>query len=70
MALILIYLLGCVVSYLVGRWVMITRFDDKWTAGYRIFFIVLSFGSWAALIGHLAVLGISLLSDNNKPAKW
>lgn len=66
---ILIYLVGCVTSYLMGRKLgKLISFDNKWTKGDRVFFLFLSIFSWLTAL----VVGMYLLimSDNDEEASW
>ncbi len=73
---IMLYLLGCVIAYVVGRGV--ARFvDDDWTKADRIRMLVLALGSFLAamlfiLIGGLTI-GLSQCEcedDNSGDASW
>lgn len=76
--LITIYLIGCVVAYVVfKKWTTIEY--KKWTIGDRKFALFISIASWFTVVGILLhfLIGIaidlltSLFKNNNdKPAKW
>lgn len=68
MILLIVYLVGVIISYLLFRYDFRKTFNN-WTIGDRNLIIFLSvIGSWAAVIAGIA----SLLSNisNKKPAKW
>lgn len=68
--LITIYLIGCVVAYVVGKWgYMHTYPNEKWTIGLRIQLITYSLFSILTLIIFIASV-IYHNWYNDKPAKW
>jgi len=66
---ILIWISGMVLSYILGR-KHLTKECDQWTTHMRIGLLGLSIFSWLTMVSLLICILISSLCYNDKPAKW
>ena len=72
---ILIYLVGCILTYLLFRYDWKKTFNNRWTIGDRRFALTISIGSWIGVVVGLSIIIPKFIMrnykvDSNKPAKW
>ncbi len=66
---IILYLIGCVVSYILFKRLISDNGNDDWTIGDRTWGLMFSILSWVMVLISLVIL-IIISTDNKKPAKW
>lgn len=65
--LVILYLAGCFVSYVLDRWA-VKRLFGNWAKSDRVNAIAYSVLSWASVLAGL--ITISIMQKNDNPAKW
>jgi hypothetical protein len=66
---ILIYLVGCVAAYFVGKRIVTKTFEIEWTVGGRLITLVSSIFSWLFILGLFIPFLISFI-DDDREASW
>lgn len=66
---ILIYLLGSIICYIVGKKAVLRDFG-RWTTGDRVINIGKSLFSWVGVFSYLMMWICDTAQKNDKPAKW
>ena len=67
---LIIYLVGCVVSYQTFKYTKINvSYYKGWTKGDRVFGLLISTGSWLSVCS-IGFINLLELMDNKEPAKW
>lgn len=67
MLILILYVIGCVVSYFIGR--KYFGFPENWTIGDRTFVMLRSLFSWITAFAFIYLLIEGRYNDNRK-AKW
>jgi len=65
---LIIYILGYIISYLIGRFIYRIRMPP-YTISDRIWLLIISLFSWVAVIVNIVILA-NFTIDTEKEAKW
>lgn len=66
---LIIYLIGCIISYPLFKYIVLQGSELRWTRGDRAMALISSLLSWLSVVASLASL-LASSTDSDKPAKW